>query len=375
MSRKLTNKERFIRILSRDKYYRGKRPYTLYLYRKFLTIINKKGYCNATDLFEITSVRNPEFFIRRGFTAEEASEKINQIQSRGFNNMPYEKVKRASAKRKQTFSKKTEEEIKNINFKRGLGYNPEYVAKKYDISIDEAERRIEERKQKKVRSYKEHLKSIGGHKKEWSCRCAEYWAKRGYSDEEIKNALKYKFDTRSIESIMYRLNLSEEEAKKKQDEIAEKCRKTFNARPDSEKKEILVSRTKFFKYYSKSSKKFFDKIWDLIKKLNLTMLYGENEYFLWYKDSSDKKNRIYFYDCFIPEIDLIIEYNGIIFHPREKDTWACTVTESISKDNFKKALAETHGYKVIYVWDNEEEEVAINRVYNIIIDRYDNRSD
>lgn len=374
MSRKLSKKERFLRLINRDKHYRGDRDYTISLYKRFLKIYKQKGSCSSTDLFIYSSVRKKEFFISRGYEELEAKKKVQSIQSRGFNNRDYEKVIKSNEKRKKTLSAKTLEEIQEINRKKSKGYSPEYISEKYNITIGEAIERIEKRKQKKVESYKRFLDNNGGYKKEWSCRCAEFWAKRGYSNEEIEDALKYKFDTRSIESLCIRYNISEQEAIKKQKEIAEKCRNTFSQRPEHEQKEIIISRTKNFKRYSLKSYNFFEELNCrlLDQQYNVTLLYGDSEYFLW--DMCEDNKKIYFYDCTIPEINLIIEYNGIIFHPREKDTWACTVEESVNKDNRKKIIAEKNNYEVVYVWEDEEKNIALERIVNIIKQRYDNQT-
>lgn len=374
MSRKLSKKERFLQILNRDKHYCGSRDYTVSLYRRFLRIYKQKGICNSTDLFIYTSSRKKEFFIARGYEKLEAVKKVQSIQSRGYNNRDCKKVIESNRKRKKTLLGKPLEEIQEINRKRSKGYSPEYISEKYSITIEEAIERIEKRKQKKVESYKRFLGNNAGYKKEWSCRCAEFWLKRGYSDQEIEDVLRYKFDTRSVESLCIRYNITEQEAIKKQKEIAGKCRDTFNQRPEHEQKEIIISRTKNFKRYSLKSYNFFEELNCKLRdqQYNATLLYGDSEYFLW--DMCGDNKKIYFYDCTIPEINLIIEYNGLIFHPREKDTWACTVEESVNKDNRKKIIAGNNNFEVVYVWENEKKNIALERVVGIIKQRYDNQT-
>jgi hypothetical protein len=372
MSRKFTKRQKFLKILKKDKYYRGDVKFTINLYKKFLRIYKECGRVNASTLFECNTVRNIDFFKARGFNDEDAKKALKNIQGRGYDKRSKASVEISNLKRKNTLSKKTKEEINIINSKKGKGYCPDYISKKYNITVEEAIQKIDQRKIQKVKSFNTFLKKSGGYKREWSSRCAEFWTSRGYTLEEAKQAIKHRSDTRSLRSIASRLNISLDEAKKIQHEVANKCRETYNAKTNEERRDILIKRTKNSKKFSKRATIFFDRLYKDLIDLNLTWLYKENEYFLWGKDNNGK-NRIYFYDLTIPEINIIIEYNGIIYHPREKDTWITTVEESIKKDNIKKQIAENNNYKLFYVWDNENEEVALSKIKAIIIEEYDNR--
>jgi hypothetical protein len=372
MSRKLTKREKFLKIIERDKYYRGDSKFTVKLYKKFLLHYKKYGTCTSTALFECVTVRNRLFFINRGYTNAEAIAAVQQIQSRGYNARDHTKVMQSNVKRALTLDKKSLEEKERIKKLKGLGYSKEHISLKYNISLDEADRLIQERKIQKVDSYKHHLKQVGGYKREWSCRCAEFWIKRGFSEDEAKEIISRRSDSRSLHSIVNRLGVSLKEAKEIQKDVSRKCRDTFNNRTEEEKREIVVRRTKHFKRYSRASVEFFELLMRDLRHLNLTWLYGENEYFLWDKDHENKK--IYFYDLTLPEINTIIEYNGVIFHPRVQDTWAITVAESVAKDNIKEKLAEAYNFKVYYVWENEDKSIALERIQSIIKQKYDSRA-
>ena len=80
------------------------------------------------------------------------------------------------------------------------------------------------------------------------------------------------------------------------------------------------------------------------------------------------------YDLTIPEINLIVEYNGVIFHPRETDTWATTVAESIKKDNQKLNVAKNLGFELFYIWEKRDMDIDLSNIVNIIRQRYDNKS-
>ena len=113
-----------------------------------------------------------------------------------------------------------------------------------------------------------------------------------------------------------------------------------------------------------ASSKFFKK---LIKMINLpediVIRVDENEYFLW--DYDNKK--VYFYDFCIPELNVMIEYNGIMFHPRVKDTIFTTVEASTTKDNIKDALAKKNGFDLYWYWENIDNEETQLTFYKDVI--------
>lgn len=83
----------------------------------------------------------------------------------------------------------------------------------------------------------------------------------------------------------------------------------------------------------------------------------DDEYFIY-----DHKNKsICFYDFTIPKLNLIIEYNGIMFHPRVKDTPFITVNNSLKKDLNKEELANQNNFEILYFWekvDNRQEKIS-----------------
>ena len=103
--------------------------------------------------------------------------------------------------------------------------------------------------------------------------------------------------------------------------------------------------------YSKASKKFFDKLVNLCAEFKLTFYYGDREYFLYCENTKTVK----YYDLYIPEINLFVEYNGTHFHPRVNDNSFITVAQSIANDEFKFNLAAARGIDVEYVWEGRSE--------------------
>jgi len=118
------------------------------------------------------------------------------------------------------------------------------------------------------------------------------------------------------------------------------------------------------KKYSTVSKKFFDSLINETSDLkNLTIFYAENEYFIY--DSSNKK--IYFYDFYVRELNLIIEYHGVVWHPRKRvqEGWLHPYTKETSEkyydlDKHKEKLANDKGIDVITIFETD---ITINKTY------------
>ena len=86
---------------------------------------------------------------------------------------------------------------------------------------------------------------------------------------------------------------------------------------------------------------------------------GSKEYFLY---DGDLKC-LYFYDFVVKSKKIIIEFNGIKFHPKPTDnkyTWngiykGLTYDVVASKDNRKTCLAESNGWKIYSIWSDEDD--------------------
>lgn len=354
---KLNKKQKFLRFVQRDKYYRGSIKLTKFLYKKYLKTLYNTGRCSKIDILPFTSVRSKEFFTTRGWTEVDAVCEVSRRQSRGINfySGDSSKIIERVKKRAQTFIQKTPEEIQKINRLKGKSWDPQYIAKKYNISTAEAQTRIDLKRQNKVTSYLNYLKSIGGHKREWSVRCKEYYTSRGATEEEAIKIIADRSDSRSISAIQRRYNVSKELALKIQAEVSQKCKNTFLARPLHERQAITLKRlnthNRGIKFYSDASKKFFDTIVRQIK-YPAACYYASKEYFIW--DTKPEKSKISFYDFTIPEINLIIEYNGLLYHPRVQDSYCITVSDSVQRDEYKQRLAESNGFTVLHFWEKRD---------------------
>ncbi len=367
-----TNKQFFLKLLKKVTDYRGDVSHTKRLFKKFLLVakvmrqphVDKKHITyscgvRAKHIIPTRTKRSLNYYLERGWDYEEAKETLRLHQSHGYSldGPGRDVILKGLEKRKVTNSLKSEEELRITSEKRKRSKTPEGLAEKHHVSVEEAKLLIEDwcdraTETKRSRGYKA--------KKESTYKCKEFWMARGYTEEEAQQIISKNSNTRSIESIMRSKGVTEEEAKVIQQEINDKCRKTYFSRPDHERREITIKRTKRFSCTSKQSIRFFDKLVELVPSLkNFTVVYGhKNEKFLW--DYDDMK--IYFYDFCVMELKFIIEYNGILFHPREKDSPFMTVQESVAKDELKKRLANSCKYDIVYVWETENEDERLNEL-------------
>lgn len=140
---------------------------------------------------------------------------------------------------------------------------------------------------------------------------------------------------------------------------------------ESTKEKLIAGWRKSPKSYSsKQATKAIDQI--------LALLSGENYGKIYYAGNgrefwlSVNREKYFFYDCCLKDLKIIIEYQGIAFHPKnildefrvpfknmgtKEDCW--------NKDRLKEKLAREHGYIVEYIWsDNTDEDVE--RIVQII---------
>jgi hypothetical protein len=155
-----------------------------------------------------------------------------------------------------------------------------------------------------------------------------------------------------------------------------KWRSTLDGKPEHERiaieKRRLSNSTKF---YSKESIVFFKKVIDIFNFDEATIKWKANELFIYDKE----KKKINFYDFYIPELNLIIEYHGVRWHPSQNELsedefkkWRdpfkkLSAEDAEARDKYKKELAIENKYKIVEVysdWDFRKKIELINEIIN-----------
>lgn len=200
---------------------------------------------------------------------------------------------------------------------------------------------------------------------------------KGASFDEIKLAIRARWSNTTLESFCSRYG--EDEGKIKYEKYIENSKRNnplsieyYRHRniPDDEAFEtissIALKMNQKINRISKESLKYFVKLEEIFNTRGYTCRYGMdelplvltlNEYNLY------KKNRMFFYDFYVPDLNLIIEYHGKRFHDDiDYDKTIGTTAEQLlnmeyNQDFYKKWFAESRGY-----------EVLILRSWNIITD-------
>ena len=253
-----------------------------------------------------------------------------------------------------------------------------YVNKGY--SIEEA---------KKIVYNKQHNASVARYKKEidrssFEYRstfntCIEFYIQRGYTKEDALKELHKRQETFSLSKCIEKFG--QEEGLIKFQERQKKWQNTLNSKSYEEKINIEKRKYNSLAFSSSASIKFFDKLIKLLNENNYKfdkIYYKDNEYLIW----DDNTSRVYFYDFVIPDIKYACEYNGIKFHPKpnfsdyEKLQWKSLYTnknyeECLKFDNYKNNLIQNNGFYLDIVWEDEDIDMAIKRIFNNIKEKYD----
>jgi hypothetical protein len=313
-----------------------------------------------SNFFEFSKSKSREiYWLKRGWSKEQAEMKVDEYKYNRF------------------------------NYKRRLlhsGCDEEVAEKTYRGSFVKGIKTLKSRsdydkiKKSHGGSYLKYLKKINPETKQ---KYTEEEAKIAFSKKQskagknsAKNKTKDKINTR-IEHYLAK-GLTTEEAQKALFERQlknglnyyiskyglENGTKKYNKRIEEYGKKIKAHRKKHpvkwansGKRYSDSSKRFFDSIINVLPELKkMKIYYADNEYFLW-----DKINkRIYFYDFYVKELNLIIEYHGLVWHPKERTQpgWKSIYMKESSevvydKDKYKEQLVINHGIDIIVIYEDE----------------------
>jgi hypothetical protein len=208
----------------------------------------------------------------------------------------------------------------------------------------------------------------------YSVRTKEFWINRGYTEDEANVKISQTQVTNGLEWYLSRYGGVEGKTryKKRIKQWLLSYKKALEDDPTiNERKLVPICNA------SKESLKVLLPLFDKYKNDVIIYLGVEesNEYFL------RNEKSIYFYDFVIPELKIIVEYNGSKFHPNtqhlsesELKNWKCLFSNEtadlvIAKDTTKKKVAEHNGYTVITVWDTDDVDESIQKISNLIQER------
>lgn len=201
--------------------------------------------------------------------------------------------------------------------------------------------------------------------------------KNGYSFNEIQSAIKDRWDNISLDS--FKVRYGEYNGKIKYDEYIKKSREAnplcieyYEKRNISEDiafeliSKIQWERNLKIDRISKESLKYLDRLNEIFGNRGYDCHYKENEMSIMLERKEYelfKKNRFFFYDFFVPDLNLIIEYHGIRFHDDVDYDSTLDLTENgiynmeYNRDLYKKWIAEKRGYTVLILrsWKIDED--------------------
>lgn len=385
------------------------------------TLYADKFNCNVDDLQQLThmncSIENITFMLNTSYSGKclmaTAIKYINKTGDEYFNNSRFEKYleyrkNNESDCQSEVYYKliygDNWELFFNNKKKSESQYDPYYISKRDNISIDEAKENIDKFKKNKATSLENFVKKHGavdGYEmfkkfqetskhteakyikqygeiegsnkwKEYikvktntSVYTINYWLNQGFSPEESEILRKeFHKNNLSTSSIDYWISkgMSEEEAKNKIDEMIDK-------------KGVL------FCHASKQSLYYFLPLYYYLINKNYTISLGiENNKELSIYDKENKK--LYYYDFCVKELHLIIEFNGFKFHPNpdkltkeQWDSWHITnrridsnigvklTADQVYKHDCEKIqFAKNNGYDVLIIWSDDDKEYNWNKI-------------
>jgi len=198
----------------------------------------------------------------------------------------------------------------------------------------------------------------------------DYYMKKYDGDEVLaKAAYKERQGVGSLKNFIKRHGAKE--GYKKWTSRQRKWQHTMNSKPLDEQARInrLKVSGALTNNVSNESNKFFNK---LSNDIDYKLDYGSKgeEFCICYNG----KNHFY-YDGFIKELGIVIEYHGSAFHPRPLlYDWVCVLNGADYKkirlnDLRKKKVAIDNGYKFLVFWDTDQYDYVIKTIKEVIDER------
>ena len=323
--------------------------------------------------FKQASNRSVKFWIERGWSQEESVQKVKDVQASIAKRI---KEKREldpvyDQKIKDNYFRTKERQIADGSYDRisrskGNGNDWSFYLDKINLSTGffytEEESRAKVRdKQRKF--FDKMWKSIRNKEGIYFCNTnVDYYLNKGFTYKESVEELKNRQATFSLDICIQKYG--KDEGLKRFQKRQQIWQTTLMNKTDEEKAEIYQKKLKNFKRYSKVSANLFEKVKSRLESegIFLTFHFGESEKFIWDKE----QKRIFFYDLFIEEANLLVEFNGSLFHPRpyltesELQNFVCPISklngvEILKKDTRKENLAISEGYEYLTVWENDHD--------------------
>lgn len=130
----------------------------------------------------------------------------------------------------------------------------------------------------------------------------------------------------------------------------------------------VTSNSSFF--YSKESFNFFNELNRIFP--DLTFMYGTNERFIYDKTGNFNGQKIFYYDCYIKELNLLIEYDTLAYHPNpcylsEENLKKCKGGD-FNKDIYKENLCkeQRYNYYKIFIASKKERLESLKNIIKYI---------
>ena len=228
-----------------------------------------------------------------------------------------------------------------------------------------------------------HIARVLSGKEFLTVRQLKYWQLLGLSNKDAHKQVTRIQSTRVLSKYIEKYG--EKEGLIKYQATIDKWMTTMNNKSDEEKLDILIRKTTRSKRYSRKSIDLFEAVFEELKTKNIIFnktYMGKNEYFIYDVD----RKKINFYDLFIKDLKLIVEYHGIMFHPNKQilseyewEKWYNIISGNTANkqhqiDLYKHQLVEKNNLYYIEVWENESFDKNKHIIINKILNIYDNKT-
>jgi len=205
----------------------------------------------------------------------------------------------------------------------------------------------------------------------YSMRTPEYWIKQGYSKSDAVQKVSNLQVTNGLEFYVNRYGTDEGKV-----QYDKRMTKWLTSYTRAMELDPTINERKMVGF-CKASKESLTVLMPVYEKYNDKIriylgIDGNTEYFLRDDDS------IRFYDFTIPELKIIVEFNGSKFHAnaellseQQLLEWKSLFSNEsadlvIAKDTVKRKIAECHGYTLLTIWDTDDVDQAITKITNLI---------